>query len=333
MIEPRRAPQKPQLPASTNPITLMDSDIAVTVLAGKGADIVSFLDLATGVDVLFVPPWPPADPGPLLDEVLDEAGWLERYYGGWQLLLPHAGPPREVAGAVRGYHGEASVLPWTVLGRSDNRLRLAVELSGVPLQVERSFEVTGPALLVTTTVRNVGTRPQPVSWVEHPAFGAPFIDEHSMVFCDAGRLLTDADDPGAEFTPDTLSPLDAVALRVGGGADVRQLPGHKQARKLFATLEEFDQGSYVIESPTAGFGIEVTWDPAMFPYAWFWQECSATEGFPWQRQAYAVAIEPANVVAGAPDPARPERGRIPTLAGGDIWRTMVQMSRVELAQR
>ena len=45
------------------------------------------------------------------------AGWLRGYPGGWQLLVPNAGPEREHDGARQGFHGEASIATWDLLAQ------------------------------------------------------------------------------------------------------------------------------------------------------------------------------------------------------------------------
>ncbi len=36
----------------------------------------------------------------------------------------------------------------------------------------------------------------------------------------------------------------------------------------------------------------------MFAQAWFWQEVHATAGYPWWRQVYVCAVEPATTIPG-----------------------------------
>jgi hypothetical protein len=47
-----------------------------------------------------------------------------------------------------------------------------------------------------------------------------------------------------------------------------------------------------ITNGALGFGLRMTWDAAVFPYATYWQELHSTEAFPWFGTAYVCAIEP-----------------------------------------
>ncbi len=44
--------------------------------------------------------------------------WIEAYPGGWQLLLPNGGDECTEQGVTWGFHGEAALVPWTVLDQS-----------------------------------------------------------------------------------------------------------------------------------------------------------------------------------------------------------------------
>ncbi|MEV0408849.1 aldose 1-epimerase [Actinoallomurus sp. NPDC050550] len=316
--------------AATPSLVLRSDLLTVEVLPGKGADIVSFVDVASGVDVLFRSPWGRRDPARLPSTGDSRLDWLARYPGGWQQLVPNAGAPRVVDGVLRGYHGEAAVVGWDVESADQSRTSLSVQLVTAPLHLTRSLRLEGASLHVSDTVRNTSPDPVPVMWVQHPAFGAPFINERSTLTSGARGILTDADTPGNVLPPDIAAPFPATVGSDGSPLHLGELPGPGSGRALFAALTDFDSGWFAINSPSAGFGIRVDWDATAMPYAWFWQECNATSGFPWFRRAYVIAVEPANVLPGDPSPARPDRGSAPVLAPGASWNTELTVTRTEL---
>jgi hypothetical protein len=61
-----------------------------------------------------------------------------------------------------------------------------------------------------------------------------------------------------------------------------------------AFLGDFQAAGAVvaIENPTSGLAVHIEWDPAGFPYAWYWLEAGGRPGFPWFGAEYVLGIEP-----------------------------------------
>lgn len=315
---------------TTGSLWLHNDQLSVEVRPDKGADITSITDRATGIDVLCRFPWGRRDlagTSPTGDSQVD---WLARYGGGWQQLVPNAGAPRVVDGVQRGYHGEAAVVAWSLEAADDTQASMAVDLVTAPLQLTRSVHVEGAALRVSDTIYNNSDEPIAVMWVQHPGFGAPFIDEHCTLTAGALSVITDADTPGNLLPADVRAPFPVVRTASGGAVDLRNVPGPASGRAVFACLTDFEAGWFAIDSPTAGFGIRLDWDASVLPHAWLWQECHASSGFPWYRRAYVVAVEPANVLPGDPSPGCPSRGITPQLSGCATWRSEITLTLTDL---
>jgi galactose mutarotase-like enzyme len=314
----------------TSSLWLHSDRLSVEVRPDKGADITSITEHGTGIDVLWRTPWGRRDlaGAPVTGD--SQVDWLARYGGGWQQLVPNAGAERTVGGVRRGYHGEAAVVGWSVNHVDDTEIAMATDLITTPLRLTRALSLDGPALHVRDTVRNTCDQPVPVMWVQHPGFGAPFIDEHCTITSPARTVLTDAEQPGNLLAPDTATPFPYAQAADGRTIDLSEVPGPGSGRSVFACLTDFDAAWYAIDSPTAGFGIRVDWDAAVLPHAWLWQECHASDGFPWHRRAYVVAIEPANVLPGDPSPTRPDRGYPPLLPGGATWTSDITLTVTQL---
>ena len=304
---------------------LHNDNLSVELRPGKGADISSIIERPSGVDILFRAPWGRRElaDAPVTGDT--QTDWLARYAGGWQQLIPNAGAERVVGGVRRGYHGEAAVVGWTVEAASGTFVRMSTDLVTAPLHLTRTVRLEGAVLHVRDTVHNTSEEPVPVMWVQHPGFGAPFIDEHCVIATGAGTFVTDAQAPGNVLPPDLRAPFPLVPGTDGAVVDLREVPAPASGRAVFGCLTDFDGGWYTIDSPTCGFGIRVDWDQEVLPHAWLWQECHASEGFPWYRRAYVVAIEPANVLPGEPSPAEPGRGDAPLLPGQEEWTATVSL--------
>jgi hypothetical protein len=78
-------------------------------------------------------------------------------------------------------------------------------------------------------------------WVEHPACGAPFIDEHCTLTTSARSILADAVEPGTDLAADTRSAFPPVSA----------VPGPGSGQSAFGCLSDFAGGWFAIESPTA----------------------------------------------------------------------------------
>lgn len=302
----------------TDPLTLTTPQAAVVVLPGKGADIVSFVDRASGVDVLFRAPWADrAGHAPVFDS---QAAWLSRYQGGWQVLCPNAGPERRQHGTVWGFHGEAALVPWQVTEYSSRRAQLDVELFCAPLRLARELNLEDRTLRLTETVTNLSTVDVEVMWVHHPAFGPPLVQPGCRLRTGARTLISDRDSPGTVLRPDRVYPWPPA------DATVDLLPVEGEAREVFGCLTDFTDGWFALENERLGIGVHMRWETDTFPHAWLWQELHASAGFPWYRRGYVVAVEPANTIPGDGWTNSWQRGRGTLIAGGEQRATQLTLT-------
>ncbi len=305
------------------PIELTSDDLAVMLTPERGADITRLTDTHTGIQVLAESPtarvtnsnaaWSDS-----------HAHWMNGYPGGWQLLVPNAGPERSWDGVTQGFHGEASLASWTVLARDPSGCELETFLLTAPLHIRRVVTVEGLRLTVSDTVTNLAPRPTQFRLCQHPAFGHHFLDSSSFLETTAGRFIADAERPGSFASANqTGSPTDVLPR--GPRDNTVLLPGPGSEKDLFGALTEFlpDAGtdamtSVTFVSPTKKLSATVSWDYTVFPYAWMWIEANSMPTWPWFQRMYSIAVEPANVLPGSgPGPAGYERGGPgTTLAGG-----------------
>ena len=283
-------------------LVLENDLLAATILLDKGADIYSLVYKPKGVDALWKSPWGMKAPGRGFDTAVDtQTAWLEAYAGGWQVLFPNGGFENDYKGARLGFHGEASMRAWDceILHDSAQRLevRLYTNLLRSPYTVERwlRLEAGSPVLHISERITNQAGEPMDCMWSHHPAFGAPFLSEHSVIDTGARRLLADDEYAGAN---NPLSPGAEYDWHSANGTDMSRVPGTDEARDTLAYLSEFESGWYGITNRQLGMGFGMTWDASVFPYAWFWQEMSSSPGFPFYKRCYVMAIEPASSIPG-----------------------------------
>lgn len=276
--------------------------LAAVILLDKGADIYQLVYKPKEMDVLWKSPWGLKESGRGFDSAADsQTAWLEAYAGGWQVLFPNGGFANKYKGVELGYHGEASMKAWDyeIVRSTGNALevRLSVRLSRSPFSLERwlSLEAGSPALTLRERITNQAGEPMDCMWSQHPAFGAPFLSEDCRIDCDARRLIADDEYLGAN---NPLMPGREYEWSQAGEMDLARVPAPDQPRDLLAYLSDFESGWYSITNTALGFGIGLSWDLDVFPYAWFWQELNSSPGFPFYKCSYVIAIEPASSIPG-----------------------------------
>ena len=290
-------------PERSGMVLLRSEALEAHVGADKGADICALIDRRSGIDLMSKAPWSVGELSGIPWTGDSQADWLARYPGGWQQLVPNAGAARVVAGVRQGYHGEAALRPWEVLDVGADHVMMTVELFTAPMRLTRSMRVDGDTLVVDDELANLSDEALDVRWVQHPGFGAPFIDEHCLIESGAATFVSDADAPGSVLAAGRVSDWPFAVDADGSPVDLRSVPSGP--RSVFGALTGFETGWFSITSPTTGLSLRMDWDVDVFPHAWFWQELHASAGFPWFRRAYVVAVEPANVLPGEDALGRP----------------------------
>ena len=159
-------------------LTLITAAAKLIVRLDRGAEIERAVDLCSGSDLL----WRCSTSrlGLALVDDPSRRSWLERYKGGWQHLLPSAGPAAEVDGVSHPFHGLASFADWAVETVSRDLRRgatavLGCSLADVELAAHRVIHVSGRSarISVTDTVTNVGSGPAAYTWTSHPTLEMP----------------------------------------------------------------------------------------------------------------------------------------------------------------
>ena len=276
--------------------------LAGTILLDKGADIYRLVYKPMDLDVLWKAPWGMKESGLGFDSAFDsQTAWLEAYAGGWQVLFPNGGFPNTYKGANLGFHGEASMKAWDceILSEAAESLtvKLSVRLSRSPYSVLRwlRLETGSPILHLRERITNHAGEAMDCMWSHHPAYGAPFLSPHCRIDTDARALVSDDSYLGAA---NPLTRDQTYQWPLANGLDMSQVPAPTAPRDLLAYLKDFETGWYSITNTALGFGIGFTWDLALFPYAWFWQELNSSPGFPFYKNSYVIAIEPASSIPG-----------------------------------
>lgn len=282
-------------------LTLRTDDVEVVIEPARGADIRHLVHLATGVDAFGATPWVKhADAirsGELAATTYHAvARPLEQYAGGWQVLCPNGGSPRDVMGAPVSFHGEAWLVPWELVDASADRAVLRTELFSLPLAIEREVRVEGAEVSVIDTLTNLSNvELTDVDYVSHPTLGGAFLDGPCTIDTGARTFMSDPSTPSELAPAGTRATWPWLENPAGPNFDLRVVPGPGEPHMLFGWLSDFVEHRAAITNHELGLTFEIAWDGTRMPYAWFWQEFNYTAAFPWFRRARLMAIEPASI--------------------------------------
>lgn len=282
-------------------LVIENEKLRITVLAGRGADVVEFLykpkdmDFAwltfTGVRGNAIDSDAPGQ----LDSFMDE------YPGGWQTIFPNGGEPSEYNGVAMGQHAEISVVPWSYEILEDTpekaSIKFTVFTKRFPYKVEKTLTITtgSSRCELIEKVTNLSDQTLQAMWGEHFTFGPPFLDTDSKVIIEGGGEVIPHHNVD-QTTPRRIGSEDRFAWPIGtdkdgNNIDFSQLPPHGTTCEMLY-VHKMVEGKYRVVSPNKNLAAEVKWDNSVFPYLWYWQEYGATKGDPWYGNHYNIGLEP-----------------------------------------
>lgn len=282
-------------------LSLENRRLKAVVALGKGADIVELVYKPMDVDFM----WHSFNPlgGAQGKPTVAASGgtFMDSYAGGWQDLFPTYGARATYNGAEIGVHGEACIYPWECRVVRDEvdcvEVCLSLRTRRSPFRLEKTLRLCGeePALQISQEIVNEGGSAQSFMWGQHPAFGAPFLDE-------SVRLRV----PGE---PEVLVPESMIAHRCPFAVETRGkwplLPGKDgkmidmsrayppESRMYMEYLiDGLSEGRYELVNENLGLGLRMTWDIEVFPHLWVWALYRGIDVHPWYGRSYVLALEP-----------------------------------------
>jgi hypothetical protein len=268
-------------------IVLRSEELLVRLDPRHGGEILDFLDLRSGRQLLGRPPFGSTEP---LSGDLDEETWTRAYRGGWQFLVPNAGNPCTVSNSHHGFHGRGSNDPWNVLEAGEASATLT--WSGHGLDVERRLAVTEAELAVTTVI---GARRERVPFVtvEHVSLGLELLDPEVVIELPGGVAFELSESDGPPEPPAAATAWPEVLLLDGGRERADRWPLERDRSRLLC-VADLPEGHAAIRNGARDAGIELSWDRELMPHMWMWHEVRSYGG-PWRGQAEVLVVEPASV--------------------------------------
>jgi hypothetical protein len=281
--------------SQAGPLSIRSEALEVWLNPRVGGTITAITHRESGLDVLGNVPWDAVDAPIGSLAARDEAHWLTRYTGGWPLLFPNGGDACTVDGTFHGFHGEASIAPWTAVA-SEDRVRLTRRFFSVPVEMEREIRIDDDLLIVTERVRSTGQAPIDVMWGHHPTFGSDLLAGEVEITSGARRVtVDDSYDPSANpLLPGATGNWPNVDGKAGS-MDLSRPAGPLAA---VAYLLDFTQPWAAIRRLDNSIAAALSWDGSRFPCAWLWYELGGTLEAPWYGRGRVIGIEPNTTMPG-----------------------------------
>ena len=280
--------------------SIENEHVRITVLEG-GGHIAEVLDKKTGVNPLWIPPWPSIEPsaytsaGDVVHGASVESRLLASIMGHNLCLDIFGGPSDEEHAAGLEPHGEASVATYDLSG-TEAELRATAVLSESRLRVERRIELHGRAVRVRESVENLSATDRPVGWTQHVTLGPPFLEHGATefrasatrskvletVFGSADYLVPAAEFawPHAPGTDGTTVDLRVYTDRPRSGAFTTHLMNPGSATAFFAAF-----------SPRARLAFGYVWRRPDFPWMGIWEENRSRAHAPWNGETVTRGME------------------------------------------
>lgn len=320
--KPTARPRAPQRPAAGNPtkpvarwetegtrrlLVLENAFFRVAVWPAMGAAITSYIDRATGVDIIWRNPYgqPPRDR--ILDQpVAAGSDLFDVMDGSWYVSLPAGFFPTSYFGAPIGTHGELRALPWAVEEIWSHRDELVVTFAGhsvrTPLVYRRTLTVgrTDRLMRWTETVENRSATALPVAWLQHPTFGGPLLAGARLITPAKTVRVFKADDPKAlQLQAGYSGRWPFVPERVGGAMrDCTIVPPAGTGKDHSVQLTDFEAGWGCIWNEKRRLGFAMEWELDKFPYAWSWNSAGGIPHYPLWGEGHIITLQPSTSPVG-----------------------------------
>lgn len=275
--------------------------VVVTV---EGGHIAAIHDKRTGVNPLWLPPWPSIEPSQYDPQKHPgyggnaESKLLCGILGHNLCLDLFGGPSPEEAEAGLGVHGEGSVAPYRFEER-DGSLTQSASLDTCRLIFRRELRCAAdkPSVTVTETVENPTACDREIAWTQHVTLGPPFLEKGVTRFeATATRSKTFEGEfsPGMGYMrPNTEFNWPHVPCLEGDTEDLRLFTSRAASGAYSAHLMDpnRDHAWFAAHNPRLGLGIAYIWKQKDFPWMGIWEENYSRAAAPWNGKTLTRGME------------------------------------------
>jgi hypothetical protein len=279
-------------------IALENELLRVVVLADKGTDIFEFLYKPKDVDFMWRSPWGVRNPSTFVaTSHTGGSAFLDFYEGGWQDCMPTGGDPTEYLGLPFGAHGETPTIPWEYQITANTPERIAVKFwvrtYRTPFYVEKEMTLErGRAVLnIREKILNEGRTTMHLMWGQHPALGAPFLDDSCVIDLAGATVHCKGLASNTRFVEGVFD-WPHVPGKNGEMTDLRRVGTVQDDTTDTLFLDNLQAGWYAVTNTRRQVGFGMAWEREVFPALWFWQVYGGAYGSPWYGRTFNIALEP-----------------------------------------
>lgn len=271
----------------------------------EGGHLAEILHKASGMNPLWLPPWPSIEPT-TYDFAKhpeygsgNEAQLLSGILGHNICLDTFGGPSPEEAAAGMPVHGEGPVIPYEVSANDDGSVTLSGLLRLAELRFSRSIKLTSgsPVVLLSETVENLSASDRPIAWTQHVTLGPPFLESGRTQFrMPATRSkVGDAsfNDNLGPYVPDAEFAWPNCPLKSGGIEDLRIYTKGPVSGGFTTHLMDpaQEQAFFLAWSPSTKVLFGYVWKQKDFPWIARWEEHHLRTDLPWNGKAMTCGME------------------------------------------
>jgi hypothetical protein len=274
--------------AGADRATLLQSEsLLVRVDPRHGCEIVEFVDLPSGRQLLGRPGYSPTEP---VAGELDEDTWMRSWRGGWHMLGPNAGNACEVGSETHGFQGRASNDPWSCVEASPQKA--AFVWHGHGLSIRREFALAGDELAVRVAATAQDER-VPLLCVESISFGIELLDPAVDVLLPGGKAYELSEESGPASPPADAAEWPEVRL-LDGSLERSDRYDASVTHNRFLTVTDMPSSWFAVYNAAREIGMHVRWDGGWLKHLWIWHEERASSGV-WRHMTEMLVFEPACV--------------------------------------
>jgi len=308
-------------------LILENEYLRIVSLLDKGSDIMEFRYKPLDLDLMWHSPMGYRNPSMFVESsTFTLSPFLDFYGGGWQDILPIAGAGAKHKGAEWGLHGETALIPWNcaIVKQTPEEVivHLSVECYRYPFRLDKEFTLREGETLLTIREKLTNTSNQDLEfcWLQHPAFGEPFLAPGTVIDIPAKEVIIE------EYPWSRLSPgrwrWPKVLGRNKEEVDLSRIPSKDVCAEETVFITSLEEGWYVITNPDLKLGFGLTWDKAVYPAVWFWQNYNRPD-YPWFGRCWNIALEPCTSHPGTFE-KQLKAGTIPKIKGNSSIETEVK---------
>jgi len=275
----------------------IENDELIVSMTVEGGHIAEIVEKKSGVNPLWMPPWPSIEPSSYTAATHPEYGnnsesKLLSGILGHNLCLDIFGPPSDAEYAAGlTVHGESSVALYQIEA-SPTRMIARAHLPLAQLDFERELELAGSEVKIRETVTNLTSMDRPLAWTQHVTLGPPFLEPGStqLDLRAPKSMVFPADFGEAQpYKPGALFDWPHVPNKDGSTTDLSiQSTAERSAG---VTCHVVEQGLFEAFHPPTRVLFGYSWNREDFPWISLWEENRSRTFPPWNGSAVTRGIE------------------------------------------